>query len=102
MFTFLCHIFYQLRYILPIAVTDSCLLLLLTEVYLTAHGGYINCGRIRRVVGGQPLQVGSWPWLVSLNYKEHHDYLVLQGLQHLCGGTLIHQSWILTAAHCVL
>lgn len=44
-----------------------------------------------RVVGGKPSQPAAWPWLVSI-YKN--------GIFH-CGGVLINELWILTAAHCV-
>uniref|UniRef100_A0A6P7FDM3 Serine protease nudel-like n=1 Tax=Diabrotica virgifera virgifera TaxID=50390 RepID=A0A6P7FDM3_DIAVI len=43
-----------------------------------------------RVVGGDPSQPAAWPWLVSI-YRN--------GVFH-CGGVLIHESWIVTAAHC--
>lgn len=57
--------------------------------------------RQKRVVGGQPLRPGEWPWLVSLHYLSDHIYLNMQGLKHLCGATLIHPQWLVTAAHCV-
>nr|CAI5852171.1 unnamed protein product [Callosobruchus analis] len=44
-----------------------------------------------RVVGGKPSQPAAWPWLVSI-YKN--------GVFH-CGGVLINEEWIITAAHCV-
>nr|XP_023023966.1 serine protease nudel [Leptinotarsa decemlineata] len=44
-----------------------------------------------RVVGGKPSQPAAWPWLVSI-YKN--------GIFH-CGGVLINELWVLTAAHCV-
>ncbi|VEN60340.1 unnamed protein product [Callosobruchus maculatus] len=44
-----------------------------------------------RVVGGKPSQPAAWPWLVSI-YKN--------GVFH-CGGVLINEEWIVTAAHCL-
>ncbi|XP_044258893.1 serine protease nudel-like [Tribolium madens] len=44
-----------------------------------------------RVVGGKASQPTAWPWVVSI-YKN--------GVFH-CGGVLINDLWILTAAHCV-
>uniref|UniRef100_A0A8C2PIB6 Polyserase-2 n=1 Tax=Capra hircus TaxID=9925 RepID=A0A8C2PIB6_CAPHI len=52
-----------------------------------------DCGRPEpsaRIVGGSDSQPGTWPWQVSL----HH------GGGHICGGSLIAPSWVLSAAHC--
>ncbi|NXB02417.1 CTRL protease, partial [Cnemophilus loriae] len=44
-----------------------------------------------RIVNGQNAVPGSWPWQVSLQ--------TLTG-SHFCGGSLINQYWVITAAHC--
>ncbi|XP_068135430.1 serine protease 56 [Hyperolius riggenbachi] len=43
-----------------------------------------------RIVGGSVTSPGSWPWLVNIR---------LNG-ELMCGGVLIGDLWILTAAHC--
>jgi len=44
-----------------------------------------------RVVGGVVSVPGDWPWKISM---------LLNG-RHVCGGSLINDQWIITAAHCV-
>ena len=44
-----------------------------------------------KVVGGQEAQPGEWPWQVSL----------MRGSFPFCGGTLVSNQYIITAAHCV-
>uniref|UniRef100_A0A8C3TBP9 Peptidase S1 domain-containing protein n=1 Tax=Chelydra serpentina TaxID=8475 RepID=A0A8C3TBP9_CHESE len=43
-----------------------------------------------RIVGGNDAMNGSWPWQVSIR----------GGSDHICGGTLIAESWVVSAAHC--
>lgn len=44
-----------------------------------------------RIVGGNTTQMGEWPWIAGL----------FNAGRHLCGGSLIDDRHILTAAHCV-
>ncbi|XP_074552485.1 polyserase-2 [Halichoeres trimaculatus] len=64
-------------------VCAATLLTLLTQV----------CGKPAlntRIVGGEDAPEGSWPWQASL-----HRFG-----SHFCGGSLITNEWVLSAAHC--
>lgn len=49
------------------------------------------------IVGGCDVPARKYPWQVSLRFYSMTYYL----WEHLCGGSLIHPEWVLTAAHCV-
>ncbi|XP_068443731.1 serine protease 27-like [Clinocottus analis] len=58
------------------------------------HSQQPACGRApmnTRIIGGQTASPGSWPWMVSLNSED----------RPFCAGSLIHNQWVLTAAHCL-
>ncbi|XP_067853553.1 chymotrypsin B-like isoform X2 [Heptranchias perlo] len=44
-----------------------------------------------RIVNGEEAVPGSWPWQVSLQSGTGW---------HFCGGSLINENWVVTAAHC--
>ncbi|KAK2721359.1 venom protease-like [Artemia franciscana] len=50
-----------------------------------------------RIVDGEPAALGAWPWMALLGYTEDPS----KGVDFGCGGSLITNRHILTAAHCV-
>ncbi|XP_077864239.1 serine protease 48-like [Saccoglossus kowalevskii] len=48
-----------------------------------------------RIVGGTDAELGSWPWQVAL-------FITYKNNTHFCGGGIIDEHWILTAADCVV
>jgi secreted trypsin-like serine protease len=49
-----------------------------------------------RIIGGVPSAEGDWPWMTAILHREISDPYLAQ----FCGGSLIHPSWVMTAAHC--
>ncbi|XP_008826384.1 serine protease 55 [Nannospalax galili] len=43
-----------------------------------------------RIIGGQEAKVGEFPWQVSIQERN----------KHFCGGSILSEWWILSAAHC--
>ena len=58
-----------------------------SAVYAQAE---LPAARNTQIVGGQPADIGEWPW----------QAMVRAG-GYLCGGSLVGSSWVVTAAHCV-
>ncbi|XP_066935697.1 prostasin-like [Clytia hemisphaerica] len=62
---------------------------------LAVHGNPVpNCGTVvknPRIVNGVDSKAGRWPWMTRL---------ATTGYYLDCGGTLISDRWVLSAAHC--
>ncbi|XP_070507804.1 chymotrypsin-2-like [Chironomus tepperi] len=46
------------------------------------------------IIGGRNATLGQFPYMVSLQAKRHIG-------RHGCGGGILNQRWIMTAAHCI-
>lgn len=56
---------------------------------LTFH---VNTGS--RIISGEPAQPGEFPWQVGVYYRR------ADGGLYFCGGSLINERYVVTAAHC--
>ena len=72
--------------IIPISLVISNNILILPN---TACG---TINRSTRIVGGQEAEANEYPYMVALDYGFGRPF---------CGGSLINDRYILTAAHCV-
>lgn len=50
-----------------------------------------------RIYGGENADIDEFPWLAMLQYENHR-----QELKFSCGGSLINNRYVATAAHCVV
>lgn len=50
-----------------------------------------------RIFGGETTDIDEFPWTALLRYKDPAD-----DFEFKCGGTLINERYVVTAAHCVL
>merc|ERR1712168_1304228 len=50
------------------------------------------CGRLPYIVNGKDAEPGQFPWQASLQ---------MYGYYHICGSSLVSETWLVTASHCV-
>jgi len=66
----------------------------------TPCGISTNAPNSARIVGGNEAKPHSWPWMVFIqcSYVKAQDQ---ETYERECGGTIISDNWVVTAAHCL-
>ncbi|CAG2224542.1 Trypsin beta,Trypsin delta,Chymotrypsin-like serine proteinase,Trypsin alpha,Chymotrypsin A,Trypsin delta/gamma-like protein CG30031,Chymotrypsin B [Mytilus edulis] len=71
------------------------------SVVVTTYGGVVIpeeeelSKQAKRIVGGSDTTIGKHPWQISLQRGTGSSW------SHSCGGSIIDEKWVVTAAHCV-
>ena len=53
----------------------------------------LQCTQGARIVGGENAKQGSYPWQVALGFVKSN------GESGMCGGSILSENWVVTAAH---
>ncbi|KAF5298733.1 hypothetical protein FQR65_LT09602 [Abscondita terminalis] len=64
------------------------------DFIFTSIKGTVLAPPAERIFGGSIAEEGQFPHQVSLQHDDHPT-------KHFCGGSIIGEKWILTAAHCI-
>ncbi|CAF1102639.1 unnamed protein product [Brachionus calyciflorus] len=62
---------------------------------VSLNSSTLNAFDFLKIINGEPLPPGAFPFMVSLGFLRIKNYA------HTCGGTIVSRYHILTAAHCV-
>jgi len=83
------------NFVLKLHILLTCFTLSMTKKYIDCDCGKKNSSILgTRVAGGGEADVGEYPWAALLKiYKNGQEYI--------CGGTLVNDRFVITAAHCV-
>jgi secreted trypsin-like serine protease len=71
----------------------TCLILILIVINFS-HSKSVK----PKIIGGRDAERNEFPYIVSLRRTEIES---IQGISHICGGSIINETTILTAAHCL-